>query len=294
MARMNPLNTYWSAAREDNFTTSTEAGRLAAQAAGYVFVGNEGWVEIDQPGGGVPDFSARLESYWSAERGDNFLTATEEGRRAAREGGYGPPELQGWVYTRGGSAELVSWWSSRRQDNFTTARPEGNQTALGAGYGRVRTEGYLHVLTGGLRTFWSSQRADQLTARSAESALAAAAAGYQFIRAEVEVPADAPGTVPFKLYWHGGRQDHITVASQEGERSARDAGYRLVREEGRVFSSEAAIPADYEYRREVRLYWHAERQDNFTTASEEGWQSAEASGYGLVRVEGFVAARSIG
>jgi hypothetical protein len=38
----------------------------------------------------------------------------------------------------------------------------------------------------------------------------------------------------------------------------------------------------------TRTWYNAERQDNFTTASEQGQRDAEGSGYRFVRVEGYI------
>jgi hypothetical protein len=38
----------------------------------------------------------------------------------------------------------------------------------------------------------------------------------------------------------------------------------------------------------LKLYWNAARGDNFTTATTEGQQAAEAAGYTFVRIEGYV------
>jgi hypothetical protein len=38
----------------------------------------------------------------------------------------------------------------------------------------------------------------------------------------------------------------------------------------------------------LKLYYSGTRQDNFTTATSEGIRSAEAAGYGYIRIEGYL------
>ena len=44
-----PLKLYWSEARGDNFTTSTQQGEADAKAAGYQFIRIEGYVYSNRP-----------------------------------------------------------------------------------------------------------------------------------------------------------------------------------------------------------------------------------------------------
>lgn len=86
-----------------------------------------------------------LKLFWSAERGDNFTTATPEGERDAIAANYVEARVEGHVYRNAlaGTLPLKLFWSSARGDNFTSAAPEGEQAALAAGYLFVRTEGYV-------------------------------------------------------------------------------------------------------------------------------------------------------
>lgn len=69
-----PLKLYWGAQREDNFSTATGYGEVAAQLAGYSSVRTEGFVFPTERPDTVP-----LKLFWSAQRGDNFTTATVAG-----------------------------------------------------------------------------------------------------------------------------------------------------------------------------------------------------------------------
>lgn len=44
MKGTKPLKLFWSPARQDNITVSSQQGQMDAQAAGYTFVRNEGYV----------------------------------------------------------------------------------------------------------------------------------------------------------------------------------------------------------------------------------------------------------
>jgi hypothetical protein len=293
---MDPLNTYWNPNREDNFTTATEAGRVAAQASGYFFARNEGWVpRSDLPAPDPVQNYASLDSFWNAERGDNFLTATDAGRSAARSAGYLFVRREGWTLIGGGPAPLQCWWNSRRQDNYTTGMAEGVHASQAAGYVFVRNEGYLWNQPSGLCLFWDERRGDNFTAGSREGYLAAAAAGYRFIRGEFGPSQQAPGTVPLKLYWNGEREDNFTLAHPESEAAARTAGYVFVRNEAWVYPNQSSIPSNLDVQRELRSYWNSTRQDHILAIQgEETERTARSAGYELLRVEGYVASRNPG
>lgn len=86
-----------------------------------------------------------LSLYWGAERGDNFVTATSEGRRGAIAAGYSYVRVEACVLSQpvAGSVPFNLYWSENRGDNFTTATKVGKDSAIVAGYAPVRTEGYV-------------------------------------------------------------------------------------------------------------------------------------------------------
>ena len=135
-----PFKLYWSAAREDNFTTATEQGERDAKNAGYRFARTEGYVYSTQQPGTVP-----LKLYWSAARGDNFTTATTQGGRDAQAAGYGYARIEGYIFPsqQPGTVPLKLYWSAARGDNFVTATAQGERDAKNAGYRFARIEGYV-------------------------------------------------------------------------------------------------------------------------------------------------------
>jgi hypothetical protein len=92
------------------------------------------------PPGAVP-----LMLYWSAQRGDNFTTATAQGQADAQAAGYAFVRIEGYVYPQQapGTVPLLLYWSAQRGDNFTTATAQGQADAQAAGYAYVRVEGYV-------------------------------------------------------------------------------------------------------------------------------------------------------
>ncbi len=151
-----------------------------------------------------PSGSKPYDVYWSAERGDNFTTATEPGRRDAVAAGYRHARTEGYVLVerRPGTVPLDLYWSASRGDNFTTATDVGRRDAVAAGYQRVRTEGFV----------FSRQPTDQLA-------------------------------VELNLYWSAARGDNFVSATLGGRRDAEAAGYRFVRAEGFVIPRAIALRA---------------------------------------------------
>ncbi len=92
MAMDRELKSYWNGNRGDNFTTATQQGEQAAQAAEYSFLRVEGYVYPDQQPNTVP-----LKSYWGPARGDNFTTATPQGEQDALGAGYSFVRVEGYV-----------------------------------------------------------------------------------------------------------------------------------------------------------------------------------------------------
>ncbi|MFN8192771.1 MAG: hypothetical protein U0R80_00640 [Nocardioidaceae bacterium] len=163
-----------------------------------------------------------LTLFWSAGRGDNFTTATAEGRDSALAAGYVqvrreaevfPAELDGFVdpHQRKEFEELVArtvpltlFWSETRQDNFVSGSAEGRASALEAGYRVVRDEGRVLEAwpTDGsayyrLRTLWHAGRGDNFLTAQWMADHDARAEGYLSVRNE----GFAPSSLPLKTTW---------------------------------------------------------------------------------------------
>jgi hypothetical protein len=128
--------------------------------------------------------------YWSAERGDNFTTATAQGQADAEAAGYVLVRTEGYVYSQqvSGTIPLVLYRSPNGNDNFTTATAQGQADAKAAGYVLVRTEGYIFPTPAPdlvpLLLYWSAQRHDNFTTATAQGEADAKAAGYVLARIE--------------------------------------------------------------------------------------------------------------
>ena len=87
-----------------------------------------------------------LQLYWSADRGDNFVTATHQGSNAAIAANYSYIRNEACLLSsqQPGSKAFNLYWSSGREDNFTTATNTGARDARAAGYKFVRIEGYAY------------------------------------------------------------------------------------------------------------------------------------------------------
>lgn len=136
-----------------------------------------------------------------------------------------------------------------------------------------------------LQLYWSDERQDNITVASSESINGATSANYRFVRTEGHVLQNPQsGTLPLVLYYEGYTFfDNFTVATSEGITQAIAAGYWRVRDsvEGYIFTTQypGTIP--------LNLYYHAERRDNFTTASQAGQADGKAW-YQFIRTEGYV------
>jgi hypothetical protein len=141
------LKTFWSDARQDNFTTATPVGDASALAAGYSFARNEGYVFPTEQPGTVP-----LKLYWSEMRGDNYTAATVDDEAALRAAGYAFARIEGYVFPteQPDTIPLKLFWSDAHGDNYTTSTSEGEARARASGYGFVRIEGYVFK-SGGAR-----------------------------------------------------------------------------------------------------------------------------------------------
>jgi hypothetical protein len=150
------------------------------------------------PAGAQAQTKRPLKLYWSADRGDNFSTATQVGENSAIEAGYifARNEANVFATRTSGMVPLKLYWNSQRGDNFSTATAAGEQSALDAGYSFARIEGYVYAdqrpNTKPLKLYWSSGRADNFTTGTSAGEHDALAAGYTFVRIEGYAPTTSP------------------------------------------------------------------------------------------------------
>ncbi len=134
--------------------------------------------------------STPLKLFWSAQRQDNFVTATAQGGTDAVKAGYDLVRTEGRLLPTQcpGTIPLKSYWHKERGDNMATATKAGQGAAEGAGYSPVRIEGYLYEKqepnTLPLKLYWNAARGDNMTVASAEAEADAKAGGYKFVRIE--------------------------------------------------------------------------------------------------------------
>ena len=133
---------------------------------------------------------APLQLFFNSTRGDNYSTATADGRQAAQRAGYSLVRQEACVFTsqEPGTVPLYQFWSAQRGDNMaTTSNLTGKSGASAntAGYTLVRIEGYVY-------------------------------------------PTEQKGTVAIRLYYNTQRHDNFTTATTEGANGAQRAGYTLV------------------------------------------------------------------
>lgn len=127
-----------------------------------------------------------LKLYWSAERGDNYTTATPRGEGLAKAAGYEFSRIEGYVFRtqKPGTVPLKNYWSAERGDNFTTATAQGERAALAAGYVFSQVEGYIYPTqqpgTVPLENYWSVDRGDNFSTATEIGKYHARAASYTF------------------------------------------------------------------------------------------------------------------
>ena len=133
-----------------------------------------------------PSNPTPLWTYWSAERGDHFATATPMGRGDARTAGY--ERLRSSAVSvlstqEPGTVPLKLFWNPARGDNFTTATHEGERSAIAAGYQFVRIEGYVYETemsgTVPIVSHWNAELSDNATTTEPPTR-----AGYRRVRIE--------------------------------------------------------------------------------------------------------------
>jgi hypothetical protein len=144
---LKPLEHYWNGTRKDNFTTSSATGKNNAVRGKYKFVRVDGYV-LNKPSSSEGK-TTPLYLYYSANRTDNFTTASAEGIRAAEAAGYRRAGIEGYVLktVNPGYKNLYKplwlYYHPTRKDNFVTASAEGIRAAEAGGYRKVRIEGYV-------------------------------------------------------------------------------------------------------------------------------------------------------
>ncbi|WP_432170253.1 hypothetical protein [Streptomyces sp. 1222.5] len=137
-----PLRSWWSQNRGDNFTTGTPDQEASARSADYRSLRIEAWLWPDDAG----NTRSGLYLFWNPDRQDYFSTATRQGIDSAVSAGYQYIGVQGYVKGtyEPHTVSLRQYWSADRQDNFLTATSEGIRDARAAGYTFVRVEGYVY------------------------------------------------------------------------------------------------------------------------------------------------------
>lgn len=178
------------------------------------------------------------------------------------EGGNASPGTNVWQYAKNGS-NAQKW---RLLD-------------AGNGYYFIRSKlGDLNLdVQGALKTNGANIRVASLKGGPAQM--------FRFQAARHTTPPKATYGKALELYWNGTRKDNFSAASSTGKNNAVRGKYKFVRVEGYVLnkpsSSEGQVVPLY-------LYYHATRQDNFTTASLQGIRAAEAGGYRKAGIEGYI------
>ncbi|NES97811.1 MAG: hypothetical protein F6K32_21890 [Desertifilum sp. SIO1I2] len=148
--RVTSLYTWYSAARQDHFTTTDPAwagivGDRRVSGVEYELMRIEG--RVFSPDTPQPKGTRALWSFWNPSRGDNFLTTQSRWVRSRSQEGYKRFRLEGFIYPDTspgpGRALLISYWNPNAQDNAaTTARP-GEIRTLTSGWQQYRREGFL-------------------------------------------------------------------------------------------------------------------------------------------------------
>ncbi|MGW6741552.1 hypothetical protein ACWGDX_12610 [Streptomyces sp. NPDC055025] len=131
-----------------------------------------------------------LLQWWSAARGDNFISGSAAEDQSAREAGYTFARQEGLGLTAQdpGTVPLYLFWSPTRGDNFSTATQAGIDSAYDAGYSYARIQAYIYPVqvsgTVPLYQFWSSTRQDNFATATTQGINSAYAAGYSLARIE--------------------------------------------------------------------------------------------------------------
>jgi hypothetical protein len=144
--RMRPLVSYWSSpshpsTRVDGVTLASDAGIVAASAAGYeISGGQEGYVfDGPQPG------TTALQLFVSPGGDEWLTTASPTVADEAVAAGYRLVRTEGYVFAspQAGTLPLKLLYNAENKDHFTTASKDEEAVATGSGYEVVRIEGYV-------------------------------------------------------------------------------------------------------------------------------------------------------
>lgn len=148
-----PLVTFYSPGRDDYFTTSQSGWTCkyfrtcpGAPDGDYRAIGLQG--HVYNPSNPRPTGTVPLYHWWSAHRGDNFLTTDPAwagnigDRRRYRGTEYVLFRIEGYVRSASGAGSfpLRSYWNPTVADNAAVA---AWRSGIPAGYSYYRTEGYL-------------------------------------------------------------------------------------------------------------------------------------------------------
>lgn len=300
-----PLYSWWSPSRGDNFITSNPEWSGSAgdvMPPDYRFVRREGYIySPDLP---QPSNTVALYSWWSASRGDNFITSNPE-----------------WDPDKAGNTRSPDY-KFFRHEGYVNNAPVFNYDGdpLGQGYQTLPDEGLAiwHVLIDfentapreipaqdfpiptdkvELSTWWSKERGDHFTTTKKNWSWKTNGKknpDYAFLRVEayIDPPSQLtpPNKVPLYSWWSPSRGDNFITTNPEwaGERGDRKPpDYQFVGLEGYVHSPNLPQP---ENTRKLCSWWNRNRQDNFLTAHPhwEGEVGKEQDGYRLFRIEGYV------
>jgi len=135
-----------------------------------------------------------------------------------------------------------------------------------------------------LAAYWNANLGDNMAVASGESRQAAIDGGYAYVRDEALVFRNyQAGLVPLRLYYSAVRHDNFTEASLQGQSDQFNTHiYLFVRLEGWIYPTPqpGTVP--------IYLFYSATRQDNMLAATQASIDAAEGSGYGQVRIEGYV------
>lgn len=118
-----PITLYWSDARNDLFTSASEAGDRNAKAAGYVVndAKTQGFIYKTQQPGTVP-----LTTYYSEKLTDCLTVTTSLESELEAKDGYQAYEMLGYIHSEKNLAApvpLVLYQNSKTSDTLTTTTP---------------------------------------------------------------------------------------------------------------------------------------------------------------------------
>ena len=127
-----------------------------------------------------------------------------------------------------------------------------------------------------LKQFWNGERADNFLTTDTQ------VGGYDFVRDEGFASSTAgAGLKPLVLLWNN-KNDNFTTGTSSRVSYAKGVGYIEVRTICYVWENPGAglIP--------LKLFWSADRIDNYTTASADGERDALGAGYIFAGIEGYI------